>query len=182
LAVSDVHLVVMGVSGVGKTTVGMALAGALGWQYIEGDAFHPDANRRKMASGVALTDEDRWPWLDTLVEELDAGEGSAVLACSALKLRYRDRLRASRLPVRFVWLRGSEALISERLSERKDHYMPPSLLRSQLDALEPPLAAENVLCIGVDQPAEILMQSIIEELNLDDPENLCLVEGSWTVR
>lgn len=160
------HLVVMGVSGVGKTTVGRALADALGWQYLEGDAFHPDANRRKMASGVALSDDDRWPWLDTLVKELDACEGSAVLACSALKLRYRDRLRSSRLPIRFVWLRGSEELISERLGERKGHYMPPSLLRSQLDALEPPRPAENALAVRVDQPAEALTKTIIDELGL----------------
>lgn len=161
------HLVVMGVSGVGKTTVGMALADALGWQYIEGDAFHPEANRRKMASGVALSDEDRWPWLDTLVEELDGCEGSAVLACSALKLRYRDRLRSSHLPIHFVWLEGSEELISERLSARKGHYMPPSLLRSQLDALEVPLADENVLHIGVDRPADTLIASILDALRLD---------------
>lgn len=163
------HLVVMGVSGVGKTTVGMALADALGWQYIEGDVFHPDANRRKMASGVALSDDDRWPWLDTLVNELDASEGPAVLACSALKLRYRERLRSAREPVRFVWLRGSEALISERLSERKGHYMPPSLLRSQLDALEAPLAAENVLCIDVAQPADALTASVLDALGLGRP-------------
>lgn len=159
----------MGVSGVGKTTVGTALADALGWSYIEGDTFHPRANRRKMASGVALSDEDRWPWLDRLVNELDACEGSAVLACSALKLRYRDRLRSSRLPIRFICLQGSEALISERLRERKGHYMPPSLLRSQLDTLEAPLAAENVLCIDVDGPADTLTVSILDALKLGRP-------------
>ena len=89
------NLIVMGVSGVGKTTVGMALAKTLGWHYIEGDAFHSAENRRKMASGIALTDDDRWPWLDTLVDELNACDGPAVLACSALKVRYRDRLRRS---------------------------------------------------------------------------------------
>jgi gluconokinase len=122
-----------------------------------------------MASGVALSDEDRWPWLDRLVNELDACEGSAVLACSALKLRYRDRLRSSRLPIRFIYLQGSEALISERLRERKGHYMPPSLLRSQLDTLEAPLAAENVLCIDVDGPADTLTVSILDALKLGRP-------------
>ena len=163
---ATMNLVIMGVSGVGKTTVGLALAKALGWQYIEGDAFHSDANRRKMASGVALDDDDRWPWLDALVSELDTRADPVVLGCSALKLRYRERLRRSQNPLRFVWLRGSEALIGARLSERKGHYMPSSLLRSQLDALEPPLVTEQVLVIDVDQTAEVLGEQIMLALGL----------------
>ena len=159
-------LVIMGVSGVGKTTVGLALAQALDWQYIEGDTYHCAANRQKMAAGIALTDDDRWPWLDTLVSELNTRAGPAVLSCSALKVRYRDRLRRSDAPLHFVWLRGTEALISERLNERKGHYMPASLLRSQLDALESPLATEKVLQICVDQPAQTLSQRIMTELRL----------------
>lgn len=166
---SAANVVIMGVSGVGKTTVGLALAQALGRPYIEGDAFHSAANRQKMASGVALTDEDRWPWLDVLVGELDTRGEPVVLACSALKVRYRDRLRRSAVPLRFVWLCGSEALISARLSERQGHYMPASLLRSQLDALEAPLAGERVLVITVDRPAPVLLTDIMAALGLSAP-------------
>jgi len=160
------NLVIMGVSGVGKTTVGVALAKTLGWRYIEGDSFHSAANRRKMAAGVALDDDDRWPWLATLVSELDTRCGPAVLGCSALKLRYRERLRRAHAPLHFVWLRGSETLIRARLGERKGHYMPSSLLRSQLDALESPLPAERVLAIDVDRPAQALTEQILSALRL----------------
>jgi gluconokinase len=162
----NTNLVVMGVSGVGKTTIGCAVAQLLGWQYVEGDDFHSAANRHKMTAGVALTDDDRWPWLDALVTELNARGGQTVLSCSALKLRYRDRLRRSDIPLRFVWLSGSESLISERLRERQDHYMPSSLLRSQLDALEPPLPEEQALNIDVAQPAPDLAVLIAKRLNL----------------
>ena len=162
-----VNLLVMGVSGVGKTTVACAVAQAQGWQYVEGDDFHPAANRQKMTAGIALTDEDRWPWLDCLVKELKVRGGQTVLACSALKLRYRDRLRRSAIPLRVVWLRGSESLLRERLLERQGHYMPSSLLRSQLDALEPPLPAEQALEIDVSQPSHELTESIIKGLRLD---------------
>jgi gluconokinase len=163
----NLSLVVMGVSGVGKTTLGSALAQALGWQYLEGDDFHSVANRRKMASGVALSDDDRWPWLDALVRELNAHGGQSVLSCSALKARYRDRLRSCDPALRFVWLRGSESLIGERLSGRQGHYMPSSLLRSQLEALEPPLPAEQALEIDVEQPACELIAGIVDALRLD---------------
>ena len=136
-------VVLMGVSGSGKTTVGCALAQELGWDFLDADAFHPEANVAKMANGVALTDDDRWPWLDRLVVEMRAvnerGE-HAVLGCSALKQAYRDRLsRAGEL--RWVYLKGDTATIEPRLASRRGHYMPPSLLASQFAALEEPSAA-----------------------------------------
>ena len=130
----------MGVSGVGKTTVAQGIAAALGWDYAEGDDFHPAANVAKMASGHALTDEDRWPWLraigDWMSNELRAGR-SAVVTCSALKRSYRDLLRAGRPGVRFCQLDAAGDLIADRLADRTGHYMPPSMLPSQLASLEP---------------------------------------------
>jgi len=131
----------MGVSGVGKTTLGEALARAMGWEFIDGDDFHPPANVAKMASGVALEDADRWPWLERLNEELWKRERdgrSAVLACSALKESYRRRLTARLRAARIVYLHGGFDLIHRRLSERRHRYMPASLLRSQFDTLEAP--------------------------------------------
>jgi len=131
----------MGVSGVGKTTIGEALAAALGWQFLDGDDFHPPENVAKMAAGVALQDADRWPWLERLNAEAQRIEGagrSAVLACSALKASYRQRLTAGLRAVRIVYLYGSFELIRRRLEERRHRYMPASLLQSQFDTLEPP--------------------------------------------
>lgn len=133
-------VVVMGVTGCGKSTVGEALAASLGWRFLDADDFHPPANVAKMAAGTPLTDEDRWPWLDRLAAELraigDAG-GHAVLACSALRQAYRDRL-ATAGDVRFVHLSGDMPTIAERLAARQHRYMPPSLLASQFATLEPP--------------------------------------------
>ncbi len=133
-------VVVMGVSGVGKTTVATGLAAALGWTYAEGDALHPEANVAKMAAGVPLTDEDRWPWLRSIgawmSAEIAAGR-SAVVTCSALRRSYRDLLREGRPEVVFCHLTADPDLLGERVSHRTDHYMPASLLTSQLATLEP---------------------------------------------
>src|SRR5262245_12489592 len=136
-----VLVVVMGVSGAGKTTVGRLLADQVGWTFIEADDFHPPANVEKMHRGVPLTDADRAPWLDALhgaIAQVAARNGSAVVACSALKQVYRDRLAAGVDGVRFVYLRGAPALVAQRLAARRGHFMPTALLASQLDALEEP--------------------------------------------
>jgi gluconokinase len=136
--------IVMGVSGCGKTTVGRLLARELGCEFLDADDLHPEANVAKMANGVALTDDDRWPWLDAIVAAMHerAARGSgAVIACSALKEAYRERLRrgASEVgEVRIVYLKGDAATIASRLASRKGHYMPPALLESQFAALEEP--------------------------------------------
>lgn len=139
-------VVVMGVSGSGKTTIGEALALSLGWRYLDADDFHPRSNVDKMAAGIPLTDDDRWPWLDRIGDELRATldrREHAVLGCSALKQAYRDRLaRAGN--VRFVHLAGDFETIAERIRQRKHRYMPPSLLQSQFDTLEPPRDAVTI--------------------------------------
>lgn len=137
-------VVVMGVSGSGKSSVGRALAEALGWPFYDGDDFHPPQNVAKMAAGTPLTDADRWPWLDALaakVAAVQAAGGSAVLACSALRAVYRDRIAAgARHPadIRFVHLKGDRATIAARLASRRHLYMPATLLDSQFATLEEP--------------------------------------------
>jgi len=141
----------MGVCGCGKTTVGEALAQAIGCRFLDADDFHPPANVEKMASGVPLTDDDRWPWLDRIAEELGQilAEGEhAVLACSALKEAYRQRLKRAG-DVRIVYLEGDEATIAARLADRQHKYMPPMLLPSQFATLEVPTDA---LAVDVRQP------------------------------
>jgi len=148
-----VILVVMGVCGCGKSTVGDALAQALGWPFLDADEFHPPANVAKMASGSPLTDEDRWPWLDRIAEELRAilARGDhAVLACSALRQAYRDRI-ARAGDVRFVHLAGDYATIAARLASRTHRYMPAALLDSQFATLEPP---SDALVVDVALPVE----------------------------
>ena len=153
-------VVLMGVSGSGKTTIGTVLATHLGWPFLDGDDWHPPQNVAKMSAGTALTDDDRWPWLDRLNAELRAREArgeSAVLACSALKQSYRDRLTRGLGRWRLVFLHGSFELLSERLAERKHRYMPASLLQSQFATLEAPAKA-----IGVDvaEPPERSVEKI----------------------
>src|SRR5918996_4581851 len=153
-------VVLMGVSGSGKTEVGTRLAEALGGTFVEGDDYHPPANVAKMRSGVPLDDADRQPWLETLSREigkwLDAGK-AVVLACSALKQRYRDILKAGRPEVRFVHLEGDKDLIRERLEHRRGHYMPASLLESQLAALEEP---KDAITVGVEGTPEAIVAEI----------------------
>ena len=136
-------IVLMGVSGSGKTTIGQRLAQGLGWRFIEGDEYHPPANVKKMAAGIPLEDADRWPWLDALNRRLRE-ERDAIVACSALKQSYRERLLVGVADARVVFLHGSRALIAKRLAERKHRYMPPSLLESQFATLEPPAQAITV--------------------------------------
>jgi gluconokinase len=158
-------IVLMGVSGTGKTEVGTRLARALNGEFAEGDDYHPPANVAKMRSGVPLDDADREPWLETLSREigawLDAGK-TVVLACSALKQSYRDILKAGRPGVRFVYLKGDEALISSRLEGRHGHYMPASLLDSQLAALQEPADA---ITVGIDATPETIVAEIQKTLN-----------------
>jgi gluconokinase len=153
-------VVLMGVSGSGKTSIGTALAERLGWPFLDGDDFHPPENVAKMSAGTPLVDEDRWPWLDRLNAELRAREAngeSAVLACSALKQVYRDRLTRALAHWKFVFLHGSFELLSKRAAERKHRYMPASLLQSQFATLEPPASA---IRIDVAQPLERTVETI----------------------
>ena len=162
-------LVVMGVSGSGKSTIGEKLAQRLGWRFEDADRFHPASNVTKMSAGQPLTDEDRWPWLRAIANEIDrvceAGE-HAVIACSALKRAYRDILVHGRHDVRIIYLQGTRDLIASRLALRKGHFMPPGLLASQFGALEPPDASENPVTVSIDAPIETIVDDIIRQLGL----------------
>ncbi|MGI5996662.1 gluconokinase [Saccharomonospora viridis] len=162
-------LVVMGVSGSGKSTVARQLGDALHWPVAEADEFHPAANIEKMSAGVPLTDADRAPWLaalrDWITERADAGDNT-VVACSALKRAYRDTLRQARARVRFVHLTGSPALITERLAIRSGHFMPPSLLDSQLGDLEPLHDDEDGITVDLAPPPEQIVSSVLDRLGL----------------
>ncbi|WP_231700310.1 gluconokinase [Aerosticca soli] len=162
-------LVLMGVSGCGKTTIAQLLAQRLGWPWQEGDALHPPANVAKMAAGHPLTDEDRWPWLERIaawIERcLDEGR-SGIVTCSALKRAYRDRLNRRGKGVLFVYLAGAKELIARRLTRRHDHFMPASLLDSQFATLEEPSPDEPVLRVDIGAPAEVIADTIIGRLGL----------------
>lgn len=152
-----VHLVVMGVSGSGKTTVGQLLAEEIGANFIDGDDLHPDGNVAKMAAGIPLDDADRGPWLEAIATELrGAREKSLVVACSALKKSYREIIREADPAVRFVFLEGSDELLSQRLAARSGHFMPGSLLQSQLEILEPLESDEAGFALDVARPPEEL--------------------------
>jgi len=191
-------VLVMGVSGCGKTTVAAGIAERLGWRLLEGDAFHPPANVAKMASGTPLTDEDRWPWLRAIAAavagstaqtlssspkgedprlavgatkkawvlgtspRMTQGEEAAhcVIACSALKRAYREILA----PDILIYLRGSRALIGERLAARKGHFMPPALLDSQFDTLEEPGLDENPIAVDIDLSPDALIDTVLARL------------------
>jgi gluconokinase len=166
---SGCAVVVMGVSGSGKTTVAERLAGKLGWRFIEGDKLHPPANVEKMRQGIPLTDADRAPWLDRIREELKrwaAEGGSGVMTCSALKRAYRDHIRLARADVRFVYLKGSEALIKSRVAARHHEYMPASLLHSQFEALEEPSPDELVVTVDAGGSPDAEVAAIIAALDL----------------
>ena len=140
-------LIIMGVTGSGKTTVGMQLAGTLGWPFHDADDFHPPANKAKMNAGIPLTDEDRWPWLRALravIEQSLAQGTSAVVTCSALKRAYRAVLSDGLDGVKYIHLTGDKAVVAARLADRRGHFMNPALLESQVSTLEPPLDALDV--------------------------------------
>ncbi len=154
-------VVVMGVAGSGKSTIGRAAAERLGWAFADADDHHPPANIAKMARGEPLDDADRWPWLDRLrsiVETASAERRPLILACSALKRAYRERLMAPGAELRFVFLQGDPALIRQRLRARSGHFASADLLDSQLAALEPP---EDALALDVSAPSEHLVERVV---------------------
>ena len=158
----------MGVSGSGKSTIGVAIAAALALRFIDGDSLHSPESVRRMQSGVALTDDDRWPWLDRVGAELaDATRSPAgvVVACSALKPAYRDRIRTAAPAVRFVFLDGSQRTIEARMATRSGHYMPTSLLASQLATLERPDRDErDVVTLSLERPAAEVVGDAVRAL------------------
>jgi gluconokinase len=163
-----VIVIVFGVSGGGKTTIGKLLADELGWQFYEADDFHPRSNIEKMRRGRPLTDEDRWPWLERLREQITrsiAAKENAVLACSALKRAYRERLRVGD-DVKFVFLRGDYPLIENQLRGRRGHFMSPALLKSQFADLEEPKPDEGVLTIDLGRTPQELVKEIKGKLHL----------------
>jgi gluconokinase len=164
-------MVVMGVSGSGKSTIGALLARRLCWEFEDADWLHPAANVDKMHNGIPLTDEDRRPWLEEVAAWIDKARssgGRAVVACSALKRRYRDVLVGDRTDVRLVYLKGDETLIARRIATRHEHFLPPSLLHSQFEALEEPGADEAPIVASIaPEPREIVAR-ILSALNIVD--------------
>jgi gluconokinase len=160
-------LIIMGVSGSGKTTVAEKLAERLHWTFEDGDRFHPKSNVEKMSAGHPLTDEDRWPWLNAIADEIERVcrvHGHVVIACSALKRTYREVLLRGRDDVRIVFLNGTQKLIADRLASRKGHFMPPGLLDSQFSTLEPPGADENPVDVSIDAPVDAIVEDIVSKL------------------
>jgi gluconokinase len=171
---SPVFVVVMGVSGSGKTTLGEGIAERLHWRFQEGDDLHPRANVEKMSRGEPLTDEDRWPWLDAIGEWLDersrAGE-NAVITCSALRRAYRDRLRTGRPGLRFCHVDVPEEVLRDRLEHRRGHYMPASLLPSQLATLEPLADDEPGVVVSPEGDPDDVLAEALEALGLSEGES-----------
>ena len=162
-------IVLMGVSGCGKSTIGEHLGAALGWPYADADSFHPPANVAKMSAGHALNDHDRAPWLTAIVAHIDAARNAgahAIVSCSALKRVYRNVLIGARNDVALVFLDGSKEAIAKRLSARHAHFMPPALLDSQFAALEQPSADEHALIVSVEQTPDAIVGAIISGLEL----------------
>ena len=168
-ATTPCALVVMGVSGSGKSTIAERLAARLGWRFEDGDRFHPPANVAKMSAGQPLTDDDRWPWLQAIADEIDrlsATGQRAVVACSALKRAYRDILVHGRDDIRIVFLDGTQDLIADRLAARKGHFMPPGLLVSQFKTLEPPQPGERPITVSIDASVEKIVDDIVRQLKV----------------
>lgn len=162
-------IIAMGVSSSGKSTVGKAVARRLHVPFLDGDDYHPAANKEKMRAGIPLVDEDRWPWLETFaaaLKEAAGQKGSAVGACSALKRAYRDFLtEKAGEPILFVFLDGSKELIAKRIAARHHEYMPASLLDSQFATLERPQPDENVMTVPVDDPVETVASRVVKQLD-----------------
>jgi gluconokinase len=154
----------MGVSGSGKSTIGAALADRLGLPFVDGDALHPLTNLERMAAGLPLSDEDRWPWLAAVGARL--AEGDVVVACSALKRSYRDAILAKARGAWFIHLTGSHELLDGRMQRRSDHFMPASLLESQLAALEPLAADEPGVTVENDGPVDAVVATILADLQV----------------
>lgn len=166
---SPVVLVIMGVSGSGKSTIAAILSERLGWAFEEGDSLHPKANVEKMAAGIPLTDDDRWPWLakvaDWIDGRLDTGE-NGIITCSALKRTYRNVLNRRGSGVEFVYLAVNRVELEERVEHRPDHFMPASLLDSQLDTLEPPALSEPAIEVDASTDAQLVVDRILRQLGL----------------
>lgn len=166
-------LIVMGVSGSGKSTIAEKLAERLDWTYEDGDKFHPNSNVEKMSAGQPLNDDDRRPWLQAIADEIGRvckTGGHAVVACSALKRTYRDILLHGRDDVRFVFLDGTQELIAARLAQRRDHFMPPGLLASQFKTLEPPSVEENPITVSIDASVDAIIDDIVAKLRRGDTQ------------
>ena len=162
-------LLVMGVAGSGKTTIGRALADRLRWPFAEGDAFHPAENVAKMAAGVPLSDADRWPWLDAIaawIAERVAEGRPAVVACSALKRAYRDRLRIPAPALRIIYLEERRDVLETRIAGRSEHFFPRTLLGSQLVDLEPPQADENAVVASSGESIDEVTAQVVEQLGI----------------
>ncbi len=158
------HLCLMGISGAGKSTLGPLLAARLGLTFRDADDFHPPANIEKQRAGIPLTDDDRWPWLDAIGAHLAARPEGAIVGCSALKRTYRDRLRAASPRLVFLYLMGDTALIAARQAARRDHFMPPSLLASQIATLEPPEEGEDVIPLDIARAPGALVEEALRRL------------------
>jgi gluconokinase len=164
-------LVVMGVSGCGKSTIAAMLAHRLHWIYEDGDWFHPQSNIEKMHHGEPLDDADRWPWLHAIADWIDATRLSGrhgVVACSALKRAYRDILVGARRDVRIIYLKGDRDLIARRIAARADHFMPPGLLDSQFEALEEPKADERPIVVSIVPHPREIVETIVRKLRIDE--------------
>ena len=162
-------IILMGVSGCGKTTVGTELAGQLGWIFQEGDALHSQKNIEKMSCGTPLSDIDRKPWLHSISQWIDShcrSDTNGVISCSALKKSYRLKITTNKDNIHLVYLRGTKELLLKRLTQRTDHFMPPDLLTSQLHILEEPGADENALVLTIDRLPGDIVSSIRDSLGL----------------
>lgn len=163
------HLIVMGVSGSGKSTVAEGLAARLGWPFLEGDTLHPAANVAKMAAGAPLTDDDRWPWLEAIAAWIGAREAEgrcSISSCSSLKRVYRDLLRKGAPRVRFVHVAGDQAVLAARLARRQGHFFPPRLLASQFATLEPPRPDEDAVTVELTLTPEAQVEAALKALGL----------------